>query len=147
MKSLAKLLIPMSLVAIALTGCVWLSRRLINRLRQLWLTRIAYQRGRRYRIVEFYERFTSLVRERGLIRQPQQTQREFAESVASAFTPELAALGQTAIPDQLARFFYEVRFGELDLSSDEIVQIETLLIDLERALPKGTHGLSFGRAR
>ena len=88
----------------------------------------------KYRVVEFYERFAKLMQTHGIKRSPTQTQREFTEMVASAYSPELSMKNLTKTPDRISQLFYQVRFGEVDLSDTDAKQIETLLIDLERAL-------------
>ena len=109
------------LMAFAKLQC-WLSDRSNRRLQQ------------KYRIVEFYDRFVSLMSKHGLKRGPTQTQREFAELVSLTYSSELQAAGITDLPAQISQLFYQVRFGEEELSQSDAHRMEDLLTNLSRAL-------------
>ena len=100
----------------------WLADRSNRRLQQ------------KYRIVEFYDRFVSLMTKHGLKRGPTQTQREFAELVSLKYSSELQAAGVTDLPAQISQLFYQVRFGEEELSEADALRMEELLTNLSRAL-------------
>jgi hypothetical protein len=86
-----------------------------------------------HRTVEFYERFREICARFGLVRADAQTQREFALAV-----PELRHGPQAGLAGELAtaltEIFYRVRFGEVELSSAEAVDVERRLVLLEAAL-------------
>lgn len=126
-------------IILVLAGFAWLARRLVRWLR-VWLAILAARRNRpRSRVVEFYERFVKLMQAKGLQRSATQTQHEFAEQVASAYSPELTAKDLEATPAEISQLFYRVRFGDEDLSTGEVERLEGLLSRLEDALsPQAT---------
>jgi len=85
-------------------------------------------------IVEFYERFLTLMSASGFARREDQTQREFARQVEEALGDRLAASNLSQFPGELAELFYRVRFGEGRLEPLEAGDIEQRLIRLEGAL-------------
>ncbi len=96
----------------------------------LWYTRrIGWQRRLRIKrqedeagtsAVEFYERLTKLLADRGIKREPDETPLEFASAVGM----KEALMITTA--------YHRVRYGEESLSASEQTQIEDLLSVLER---------------
>ncbi len=137
---------------LALAAFAWSARWLflwVNR----WLDKQSRQQIRKqHRIVEFYERFTGMMKSHGLKRSPNQTQKEFAEMVASHYSSDLELVGEKDIPDQISRLFYKVRFGETDLTIHEENEIQLLLAKLDRALSKDVRhhrntSLAFERER
>ena len=121
---------------LALAAFAWSARWLFawaNR----WLDKHSRRRIRKqHRFVEFYERFTGMMKSHGLKRSPNQTQREFAEMVASQYSSDLEFVGEKDIPEQISRLFYKVRFGESELTIHEENEIQLLLAKLDRALSK-----------
>jgi hypothetical protein len=112
---------------------VFLVRKVAIWLR-VWLAKRGLLGGSyRPRAVEFYERFQRMANAKGLKRAPQQTQEEFAEIVASAYSPELAAFGLVDLPSTVSRMFYRVRFGDEELSQEENIELNDLLGKLELA--------------
>ncbi len=93
---------------------VWGGRRL-RRLGLIDRVRSLFARRKVRSAVEFYERMTSLLAARGLIRPPEQTPLEFAY--------------QTNIPEAVlvTQKYNAVRFGNGNLSPDEQAQIEAWL--------------------
>ena len=65
--------------------------------------------------IEFYERLTRILAERGITRTPDQTPLEFATSAGSSEVMTITSA------------YNRVRFGAQQLSSSELRQIETLL--------------------
>ena len=121
---------------LTLAAFAWSARRLF-----VWVNRWLDNHSRRqirkqHRIVEFYERFTGMMKSHGLKRLPNQTQREFAEMVASQYSSDLEFVGEKDIPEQISRLFYKVRFGESELTIHEENEIQLLLAKLDRALSK-----------
>jgi transglutaminase-like putative cysteine protease len=122
---------------IVLVGLAWLARWQFARIRRWMLDRANRRLQQRRRIIEFYERFVRLVQARGLVRSATQTQQEFADQVASAYSPELAADGISDTPEQISRLFYRVRFGDEDLSDADAERLAGLLAKLEQSLANG----------
>ena len=119
---------------LAAFGIYRLYLMLLAKLRS-WLGNSSNRRLRqRYRIVEFYDRFVSLMTKHGLERSPTQTQREFAELVSMKYSSELQAAGVTDLPTQISQLFYQVRFGEEELSEADARHMEDLLTNLSLAL-------------
>jgi len=127
-------------ILLVLAGMVWVARRLIRWIR-VWLAILAAQRNpQRSRVVEFYERFVKLMKAKGLQRSAAQTQQEFAEQVACAYSPELTPKELETTPAEISQLFYQVRFGDKKLSTIELERLESLLTRLEEALsPQATH--------
>jgi len=117
-----------------LAGLVLLIRRCYLKIRSWLSNREARRIQKRHQFVEFYERFVNLMQARGLIRAPSQTQREFADMVASAYSPELAVDGLSDLPRQISSYFYQVRFGNQDLSESDLREIEDLLNKINRVV-------------
>lgn len=123
------------LVAFVLLATPVLLFRLVRR---IW----RYFRGRNRRKasraaagrIEFYERFKTLAQSCGLVREPQQTQREFGEDLQQSLNevlshPELDDLG-----DSVAESFYRVRFGSRELTQQEEHLIDKKLELFETAV-------------
>ena len=93
---------------------VWLIRKM--RRLSLW-SRIAerFSPGPRSNVVEFYERMTNQLAERGLIRAPHQTPMEFARAVA---IPEVISITNK---------YHSVRFGKKELTRSEAEDLERWL--------------------
>lgn len=89
---------------------------------------------RRKQFVEFYERLIGLLRKQGLLRQPSQTGLEFAEFVNQRLAAKLQPAGLVGLPAELTSLFYSVRFGDRELSPDEMQRIQQQLGLLEQSL-------------
>lgn len=72
-------------------------------------------------VIRFYERMIRALEKRGMRRKPQQTPLEFAAALAM---PEAVKITEA---------YHRVRFGKLDLSSKETIEIENWLRSLEKA--------------
>ncbi|SFI34857.1 transglutaminase TgpA family protein [Planctomicrobium piriforme] len=119
-----------------LSGGIWLGRRLW-RLIQHWNALAAAQRALHHgphRTVPFYERFTSILREHGIIQRPTQTAREFVDDSLLMIQPRLAAAGIAGWPMELVEKFYRVRFGGDHLSEADVTQLDLRLNELESSL-------------
>ena len=81
-----------------------------------------------------------MIKAHGLTRAITQTQGEFAEMVASAYSPELAAVGQLDLPQQISHLYYQVRFGEQDLTESEISHIEEMITQMEQIVTDDQKG-------
>ncbi len=124
---------------LTLAAIAWSARWLLAWINR-WLDKQSNRRVRKqHRIVDFYERFTGMMKSHGLKRSPNQTQREFAEMVASQYSSDLDVVGENDIPEQISRLFYKVRFGESELTIHEENEIQLLLAKLDRALSRDVH--------
>lgn len=117
-------------------AAIWIMRRGAGWCRRIWQFFTNRQQHRRHRLVVFYQRFVNLMRSRNMVRQPSQTQSEFADQVTSACFDELKNGGLTSTPHEISQLFYRVRFGNDDLSITEVSRVEQILTELERALSK-----------
>lgn len=124
---------------VLLVGSICLCYWLTNRIRGLIAMLVDRRSGQHRRVIEFYDRFVRLMQARGLERRSTQTQSEFADQVASAFSPELKASGLFDVPGMISRLFYQVRFGNQNLPATDLEQLEVLMKRLEQTLPNGTH--------
>lgn len=119
-------------------GCWWLTRRLARR----------FQRGGRHdarardrkMMIDFYEDFRRLCRERGWRAEPTQTPREFAARVtdsldAMRLSPELLTL-----PAELTTDYYQLRFGELELRDGRRELLRDRLAALRTSLAHADDG-------
>lgn len=119
------------LVLLFIAGVAWTVRLLWNRLRSV--LPVGAAAGNRSG-VEFFERFQSILKRRGLVRIPTQTQLEFSRMVAEQFAPQLRSHQLEEWPPELACRFYEVRFGEQVVSPEELTRMSQRLDDLERCV-------------
>ncbi len=117
-----------------MAGTVWLVVRIVRWIRWFLGNRRLQRAGQRRRIVEFYERFVRIAKDRGMTRSSSQTQREFAEQVASAYSPELLADNLFGSPGEISRLFYRVRFGDEQLSAGDEQELDHVLTRLEKTL-------------
>jgi hypothetical protein len=85
--------------------------------------------GRRPR-VEFYRRLEAILARHGLVRDPWQTQREFA-AAARVHLARTSGDGKLAgLPVEIAEAYYRVRFGRQSLDNDQVEAIEQALRQL-----------------
>jgi transglutaminase-like putative cysteine protease len=97
---------------------VWLYRKVVKL--EVWgVLRSRLFGSQRVSVVEFYERMQTILAGKGLVRPPHQTPLEFAYAVG-----RLEAVNIT-------NRYNGVRFGQKNLSNEEIKEIETWLKDLE----------------
>ena len=128
------------ILMLMLAGFVWLVRRVVRFIRAWLASRLDQRIHNRHRFIEFYERFVNVIKAHGLTRAITQTQGEFAEMVASAYSPELAAVGQLDLPQQISHLYYQVRFGEQDLTESEISHIEEMITQMEQIVTDDQKG-------
>jgi len=79
----------------------------------------AQKTGAEFSTVVFYERLTNLLAQRGMLRDAHLTPLEFANTIN---------LGEALV---VTRAYNRVRFGGEQLSADELVEINRVLVDLE----------------
>jgi hypothetical protein len=127
------LFVTLTLAAV-ISSLVWAARKTARRWQQLW-SRLRHRRNYRRVQVEFYERFKKLCAAGGLVRDADQTQREFAVSVNRSWRAPLASTGLGDFPSRLAELFYSVRFGHVELDPQQTAEIDHRLTQLEQALP------------
>ncbi|MEO5860638.1 MAG: DUF3488 and transglutaminase-like domain-containing protein [Pyrinomonadaceae bacterium] len=104
----------LSLIVVLLIA-FWLVWRRLRRIALLALIRRWFAPKPKRTVVEFYERMVKVLAERGLVRSAYETPLEFAYA--------------TNIPEavSLTRHYNSVRFGEVELSQEERVEIEEWL--------------------
>jgi transglutaminase-like putative cysteine protease len=94
------------------------------------------------RIIDFYERFTKVMRRFGLTKQPDQTQLEFAETASLHLSnhPEQPEIEKQLV--KIAQFFYRARFGDGDLDKQQRQEIEQTISQLEKNLEQSRSSIS-----
>ena len=117
-----------------LLSSLWFVRHRLFGLRLNWTRRQRAIAKAQRRWIEFYERFVRVMKSRGLVRDPSQTQHEFSTLAAEALAGELHAACLDEAPLAVSRVFCRVRFGHELLSDAEAREIDTLLTRLEVAL-------------
>lgn len=125
----------MAVFAMAIAvGMVWLVWRLVRRLTG---RKTGQRRRRRGGVeVEFYRRFERLLARWGLVRQPAQTQREFAAEAGRCLAERTGCLQLAAAPAVVADAFYRVRFGLSPLDNLEAQKVEQALDELVKGCEK-----------
>lgn len=103
-------------------------RSLLSRLYERWLD----QQGGRH--IEFYDRFTKILRKQGRVRSRAQTPLEFARSIESHYAKLLEAQELIAFPSEVVSLFYEMRYGDVIPSKSDLDRIESRLMQFETAL-------------
>lgn len=84
--------------------------------------------------VAFYEKFQALLANRGLVRTPAETQKEFSNHVKSDLSTELAEAHLDETPDLFTHLFYQVRYGDHPLNTEQSEELQQKLAALEIAL-------------
>lgn len=118
------------IIMLLLSMLVWLGRR-IWRLLSSWSSPEKRRRRQQRQIVDFYERFRSLMARQGLVRHDAVTQQEFAESIEHDWQQRPDIDGLAHLPSQLTDAFYRVRFGAEPLSAGEVQTLDASLDRLE----------------
>jgi protein-glutamine gamma-glutamyltransferase len=84
--------------------------------------------------VDFYERFLKILAKQGLTRRASQTHLEFSRAAQNALEDQLSTAGLGHVLDQVARKFYQVRYGDRKLTAAEQAELDGHLTSLEQAL-------------
>jgi transglutaminase-like putative cysteine protease len=85
--------------------------------------------------VAFYRRLLAIVAQHlKMMPARAQTAQEFAAAVGTTLHNTPAAVGLTAVPLQVVRHYYQVRFGARELSETDSREVERRLDDLDNAL-------------
>jgi hypothetical protein len=85
--------------------------------------------GRRVEI-EFYRRLENLLARHGLVREPAQTQREFAAAAGACLAAVTGKGRLESLPGVVADAFYRVRFGRQPLDNLQAQTVEQALAEL-----------------
>ncbi|MBN1393651.1 MAG: DUF3488 domain-containing protein [Pirellulales bacterium] len=117
------------LAAALLAGAGWMSWRLARRLRGVWAGNNAARSRRRVK-VEFYRRFEAHLAQRGIVRAPGQTQREFALAAGARLAAVTGRQGLEPLPAVVVDAFYRVRFGRRPLDDPQAWTVEEALREL-----------------
>ena len=111
--------------------CYWVLKKIARLLHYL-----PHRFGRRSRpqrkLVEFYERFAKVCQAQGWTRLPAQTQLEFVSHVKRQASLRLSESGMEQFPSELVQAFYAVRFGNHQLSTEQIQHIDAQLHQWEQ---------------
>lgn len=132
------LTIPGGILLAALVGFLWVLRNKISWLRPSWLQRRVTRVDNHRRSVEFYERFSRLMKRSGHQRGLAQTHDEFVQSMSRHMSQILQddAMAIRILP--ISEMFYRVRFGQISLTAEQESAISKLLDQLEQSLNAGT---------
>jgi hypothetical protein len=98
-------------------------RRVIREVHALRLNR---EKQRKFATIGFYLRFEKILQSLGLIRQPTETQREFARRCVPV------VVTMTDLPGHVAETFYRVRYGDVTLTPAETDEMNVMLSRLEK---------------
>lgn len=116
----------------ALSGVFWSMRKLL----QLFFGRTHKQKTLRSRgpVVDFYERYCSILEQAGIRRSETVTAREFAQSTRQQLESILDASQLDDFPIEVAEKFYLVRFGHEQLDEAQVQHLNIMLGQLEQNL-------------
>lgn len=92
--------------------------------------------------VSFYQRFQQICEQLGLAQQQGQTAREFALKVTEVVREFTTNEELLAVPEQITRAFYDVRFGNYVLAAPELGSLDVSLDELEARLLSDDMGLA-----
>jgi hypothetical protein len=90
--------------------------------------------GTRGRDTRFYDRLIEILSKQGIERAPQQSQRDFARSVAQQFAAHSKASLISSVVYEVSEIFNEVRFGNRPVPTDLLEQVDQCLNELENGL-------------
>lgn len=129
---LAKTLLLLLAVLLAVCGVVWIFRR-ITRSRSGGPAEQALQAWHPL-VVPFYKHYEKILRRHGLTRTVAQTPQEFATVIANRFanSPELCGLAD--LPPQIVATYYRICYGGRLLGGEQLAQLGERLHQLAAAL-------------
>lgn len=90
------------------------SRNWLSRIRDLF-KRTGKKLKKKTVHVDFYERFRKICEKQGIYRENDQTQREYANMVCEDWKNRLNQSDLEEIPEEIAEYYYRVRFGHEDI--------------------------------
>ncbi len=108
----------------------WLLWRLVRRFAGVWRRLAAHSHTTAQATrcsIEFYRRLETLLRRQGIVRQPGQTQQEFAAVAGQRLTEVTGQAALATAPREVVEAFYQVRFGGLPLDSTRAEAVEQAL--------------------
>ncbi|WP_417377585.1 transglutaminase TgpA family protein [Gimesia sp.] len=117
-------------------GLKWLFGVAFRLIRKLLQRQGEQSRQLRAGNVAFYERFQALLANRGLVRNPVETQKEFTNHVKSDLRAELSQAHLDETPDLFTQLFYQVRYGDHPLNPQQSEELQQKLAELESALTR-----------
>ncbi|WP_145454106.1 DUF3488 and DUF4129 domain-containing transglutaminase family protein [Gimesia panareensis] len=124
-------------------GLKWLGQVLIRFFRKLFAQDQDQANKMRSAQITFYERFQKLLARKGMIRKQAETQQEFSCHVKTDLKRELTQAHLDDYPDEIARLYYQVRYGDHPLEPDQshdvdqkLTALETILTEQEKATIK-----------
>lgn len=115
--------------AALLAGLGWLVWRFVSRRMRRGTGNRRRRRGGGVE-VEFYRRFERLLAHWGLVREPAQTQREFAANAGCRLAAMTGQPQLATVPTVVADAFYRVRFGRSPLDNLQVQAVEHALNEL-----------------
>lgn len=118
-------LLTLIAAALWLLLAIWRAMRRVHR--------AGRERDRNRISVDFYERFLKIARKHGFRQRPTQTAREFVEDALAKLNAGALPADAAEWPEELVDKFYQVRFGGIPLTEDEVGDIDRRLDLLERA--------------
>jgi hypothetical protein len=140
LRSLAK---PQSLlVALIVISLLLGSARITKMIRWGGLLRLVRPRNTRLRTqqasVMFYRRMEKFFTRRGHPRYASQTQREYASELTQWLSESEQESDIVQIPNQVVDLFYAVRFGDRDVTSEQLLAVENGLSSLNQRVRKNS---------
>ena len=117
-------------------GIKWLLAVAIRMFRKLLQRQGEQTRQLRAGNVVFYEKFQALLANRGLVRNPVETQKEFTNHVKTDLSTELTQAHLNETPDLFTQLFYQVRYGDHPLNPEQSEELQQKLAALEIALTR-----------
>lgn len=90
--------------------------------------------------IDFYVRLEQVLAGQQLKRTPEQTQREFVQSVCGELAETPATRGVSNLPRRIVDAFYRVRFGGRALEAEELREVDAALTALATALQPNAPG-------
>ena len=87
--------------------------------------------------VAFYEKYQSLLARKGFVRSQSETQKEFADQIVVDLNSELTQAHIVEYPELITKLYYEVRYGNHPLGSQQSDEIQEKLTTLESVLMDG----------
>jgi transglutaminase-like putative cysteine protease len=83
---------------------------------------------------QFYERLLQILQKQGLVKRPEQSQREFAKAVVGRYANHSQANMIRSVVWEVSEIFNEVRFGRIPAPAELREQIDQCLTELEQGL-------------
>lgn len=115
-------------------GLKWLFLVTLKLIRKLFAKDQDQANRMRSAQIAFYERFQKLLERKGMIREQAETQQEFSHHVQADLKRELSQAELDNYPDEIARLYYQVRYGQHPLEPDQSAELDQKLATLESAL-------------